>query len=223
MKILKQVLILAVLFIPAAAIFCRGTGEEPEMQFNFAFIQKNVNGEITVIDSNNDVTTLSEGDQIRVFLQPVKNSYIYLYLYNADKNLLLVFPSKKYLKDDYDFEKCFYIHEGTEWFSEWMDLGGDEGVDKFEFIVSKDRLKHLEAITKEYLILYYEGADSETELKRAKEAVLGELVALRKEKNEFISESDVQVPLGGGVRGEEITATRISTSTDYGKTVIFQY
>ncbi|MBN2444242.1 MAG: DUF4384 domain-containing protein [Spirochaetales bacterium] len=199
--------------------------EDTGIQFNFAVVCKETDGKINIIDPNNDRITLSAGDQIRVFIQPVKNAYVYLYLYDAEKNQLLIFPDKCYMGDDYDFGKSFYIHEGLEWFSEWLsfDNSGLGDIGRFELVVSEKRLEGLEILTRKYFQVYFSSESSENDKAIAVKNVIDALVEIRKQRNEFISESIVQVPLGGAVRGEAIDATHIMTNSLYGKTINIGY
>ena len=90
MKILKilvlQVLAGTCLFAVYAAEQSKTSNTSDILQFEWAFIIRDQDGKTKTADFN-DKVTVKKGDALRIYLEPVTNAYLYLYMFDSQKQL----------------------------------------------------------------------------------------------------------------------------------------
>ncbi len=117
------------------------------ISFNWSIVHTDKKGQKKVLNIKKDIS-LSSGDLLKIFIQPIKNVYVYLYLLDSEDNLTLIFPHKiEDLDNNYVLGQEYNIPEGDSWFS----LDESRGTETFYLLASSERLRTLEALTKEYV------------------------------------------------------------------------
>lgn len=155
------------------------------------------------------------GDKIGVYIEPVENAYIYLYLLDSRKNLELIFPTsmnKNTIESEFTPRKATYIPGKYEWFT----FDENRGTETFYLIASKNRLTKLEELTNSYI-----DAD-EGNKEFAKQNLLDEFTGVKKD---IAFKTTLERPLsyGGIIRGLEIDIARLAVEVEaenfYSKTI----
>jgi hypothetical protein len=117
------------------------------ISFNWGIVHTDNKEQETFLNVKKNISLSSE-DLLKVFIQPIKNVYVYLYLLDSGKSLALIFPRKiDNLDNNYVLGEKYYVPEGNEWFSP----DESKGIETFYLLASKERLYKLETLTKEYL------------------------------------------------------------------------
>jgi hypothetical protein len=206
-----------ILMIPAA-IIC----EEPAQDmvcFNWAFVFKDGKGTTRSIDFSTQVNTLKAGDRLKIYLEPVHNAFIYLFLYDSEKELFLLFPrTPEEFYTYYTYGRGYYIPDDEVWFY----LKEEGGMEIFYLIVSRNRCERLESAAKVYLLLQEKKSAPNPALNSAKQAVLDEIRSLRKHNSVFKGLVEKPVIIAGDYRGDKTIlqcAFRIEVENFYAKTI----
>ena len=191
--------------------------------FSWALVCQDEAGVGKAVNYQKNVIRLEAGDRFKIYLQPSKSCYIYLYLYDAQKNLFLVFP------DDFElFEQNSRIARNYELpgVNSWFYLDEAGGVELFYLIASSRRLEELEGSTKRYL----QGSRAQMDDLKAiavKHEVLDEIRRLIKETSYLSEASEKPVAVAGDFRGireeHELNGVRIETTEIYVKTIRLQH
>lgn len=182
----------------------RADADDSKLAFKWALLHRESGGEEKLLDFKKK-PMVRTGDQLKLFIQPMKNAYIYFYLLDSMKDLSLLFPhSMDDFGKDYSFGREYFIPTGNHWFS----LDKKKGVETFYLIASKERLTSLEAVTREYL-----NASAGVEKKAARAKVLDEIKKTRRQFSRFATFAEKPVPVAGGVRG--MKKKKISESAHY--------
>ncbi len=170
-----------------------------EVVFNWAFVRQAQDGELKALDSAS--TARSEpGELFKIFLQPVQNAYIYVYLHDAQNELHLLFPGRIEDLDSRNYQdRKYYLPEGEDWFI----LDEAKGVEKFHLLVSSKRLLKLEALTKAYIDLKAKAKSSQDSIRIAMQRVLEEIARIRQQHSKLIVLAEKPVSIAGGVRGQD--------------------
>jgi hypothetical protein len=196
-----------------------GQGKENACTFQYAFLYKKGSGIEGVVDPGNRFADLKTGERIKIYIKPVTRAYIYLYLYNSEKVLSLIFPQDfSFFSDGYKTDIPYFLPSEEKWYR----LTGPSGIEEFHLIVSHVRLRDLESLTRRYL------SSAGT---RAGEAIAGMrqdiLDKIKQCENNMYSElygyNEKPVPFAGVVRtlddGETLTAREMTVSGIYAKTI----
>jgi len=158
---------------------------------------------------------VTPGDKVGVYIEPVENAYVYLYLLDSRKNLELIFPTsmnKSTIQSEFTPRKGTYIPGKYEWFT----FDENRGTEMFYLIASKNRLTKLEELTKSYI-----DAD-EGNKEFAKQKLLDEITGVKKD---IAFKTPLERPLsyGGIIRGLEIDIARLAVEVEaenfYSKTI----
>ena len=142
-------LLLFFLFIPLIIVSTSAeTTTQDTLLFKWAFIHSPKNGKAKIIDFKQK-PSISCGDSLQLFLQPLRNTYIYLYLFDSKKELDLIFPENIdfYTKNYQDGIEFFIPADTTQRFL----VDDNIGMEQFYLLASSKRLIDLENITKKYL------------------------------------------------------------------------
>lgn len=213
----KAFLILTLLFLfPILSPF----SQQPTLTFKFAFLYKTVDTpEPQSIDYKSISTPLSSGDQLKIYLKPIKNAYIYLFFQDTRDTLYLLFPTMiSDFDSHYKFNKNYYIPKGDEWFF----LDDSTGTEKFYLLVSNTRLKKLEELTTTYVSYFYSNTTQDAELKEARQKVIEEIKTIRLTwSQEEVKEDIVLVACDFRGMGDqyEFRAVEVEVDGFYAKTI----
>lgn len=244
MKHLKSFTLLITLILLAGTLH-----PDVPITFNWAFLYRQDTDDIKTIPLDESGTTLKAGDEIKVYLHPVENAYIYLFLFDTSENLYLLFPTRISFFDRYYKNNTIYSFPGG---NEWaildnpqdspsdsptdnptdnptdQPLGCPEGTDEFILIVSSTRLKKLEKLIVSYNNLFFKEEKDASKLAEARSIVIEEIQQLKHEHSRFTRKAKeklikVAVEIRNAEEKEEIPMVEIKADTFYTKTVRIQH
>ena len=162
--------------------------EADDVEFIWAFIHRGPDGKKEIIDFKKR-PKVKEGDKLQIYVQPVSEVYIYLYLVDSSKELYPLFPEEPDFYERNSLEnKKYFIPGENDWFT-WDDSRGTE---RFYVFASTQRLKKLEAATQRY----WDNPDNS----KLKAALLDEIDLTRKRKSQIASTSEKPVAIAGTIR-----------------------
>jgi len=149
--------------------------------FKLGIGQMDRNGNVYPLPLTEQNINLSAGKKIKFFIQPFKNTHIYIFALDGKNNPELIFPEKAdMLKPGFQSrsDDFFYLpRKENEWFS-----FDDEGRDsKIRIIVSKAPLVNLEKIVRQYLL---------TGLIEDEHPVVTDIKKLMNKNNPFLADRD---------------------------------
>ena len=158
--------------------------------FKYAFLYQTTETSVPqAIDYKSISTPLSSGDQLKIYLKPMANAYIYLFFQDTSDALYLLFPTMISDFDSfYKFNKNYLIPKGDEWFF----LDDFTGTEKFYLIVSNQRLKKLEELTTKYLESIYSNSAPAAKLKEARQKVVEEIKTVRLVEGQEKAKEDIE-------------------------------
>ncbi|HOV14999.1 MAG TPA: DUF4384 domain-containing protein [Spirochaetota bacterium] len=164
---------------------------------------------------------LTFGDFFKIYIEPISNVYIYLYLLDSDGNLLLIFPENfDFFKNDYKMSKVFLEPDDNEWFS----LDEKSGEEEFHLIASKERQTNLENLT----IKYQESIDKKKkndEIEKLKISIIEEITNIKKLNSPNTVFAEKPSALSGTTKGvkKDKYVQEIITDNTYVKTFKIQH
>jgi hypothetical protein len=165
-------------------------------------------------------TVLKSGDEIKMMVQLTKDCFVYVWYYDANKEVQLLFPNGfRQFQNDYATEKNYYIPAGRT----WSVLDKNLGKETFFLIASNERLLEIEATYGDYV-----SADTSKKSALA-EKLVAEIRAVRKHYATFATLVEKPISIGGNVRGTDKIeekrrhdvsefATQIAAKNFYSKT-----
>jgi len=168
-------------------------GANPDdVDFRWAFAAMAVSdGKTTVQPVAQDIT-LKTGDQLKMMVELERRCFVYLFHYNPEDGLKLLFPyTLQQFESDYEVHRKYAVPRGEAWFK----LDGKTGKEVFYLLASAKRLDSLE---KAYL--RYESAEPASKPPAA-QAVLDQVRSLRREHRELTGPVERPITIGGAVRG----------------------
>ena len=173
-------------------------GVEPsyadEVKFQWAFSARVAHdGPERLIRIEKD-TTLHTGDQMKMFIKPQSNCYIYLIYLSSAAELMLLYPT------DLSASRtttgiAHFIPNGSAWFA----LDEQTGKEKFYLLASVRRLTELENLLSKYA-QKDTGVIAQTS---AVQDVLAEIKAVKRRYRNFNSTAERPIRIGGNFRGTE--------------------
>jgi hypothetical protein len=170
-------------------------GANPDdVDFRWAFAAMAASdGKTTVQQVTQDIS-LKTGDQLKMMVELEKRCFVYLFHFNHQDGLKLLFPyTLQQFESDYEVHRKYSIPRGEAWFK----LDRNQGQEVFYLLASAKRLDDLE---KAYLRYESASAPSKT---AAAQAVLDQIRSLRREHRELTGPVERPVPIGGALRGVE--------------------
>jgi hypothetical protein len=192
-------LTIALLFIAVAAGGL--AGQSAQTAFNWAFVKRAADGSPVPMDFKERVA-VAQGDLFKIYLQPVQNAFVYVFLHDAQGDLQLLFPEKFA-----DFERATYLN--TRYFipeaDNWFALDNARGTERFYLVASSERLRPLES-----LFLSYDKASAGAK-SAARQAVLDEIARVRKEHSQLTIAAEKPVTIAGGTRGINAAIQKVAT------------
>jgi len=213
----------AAVFASVLALLPLYAESNSEVVFNWAFVKQTPSGDLQALGSSG-VSQIGPGDQVKIFLEPVQNAFIYVFLHDAQNELHLLFPRR--FEDlgnrDYTGQK-YYLPEGEDWFV----LDETQGVEKFQLLASAERFPKLEALSKTYLDLKEKPKSPQDGIRIAMQKVLEEITRIRQQHSKLVVLAEKPVSIAGGVRGQnavvEELAIEIRAQGFYSKTIRLEH
>lgn len=184
-----SIIVILLFMVVGAASPPAEAGEKGNKNLNFkwAVLRLDTNNKYEII-SNQKRPQLSSEDLIKIFIQPITNAYVYVYLLDSRNELKLLFPTGiDYFDSDYEFGKNYYIPIGENFFA----IDEHKGTEKLYLLASAERLKELESLTGEYL-----NASGNKKI-TAKSEILKEIKRLKTHFSMSSSSSERPIPIAG--------------------------
>jgi hypothetical protein len=196
--------------------------EDSTILFSWAFVYQGSDEITKAIDYTKSIVRLESGDKIKIYFKPLNVCYIYLYLYDSQKDLFILFPENfNFWERHYQINKRYNLPEGNNWFY----LDDNSGIEVFYLVVSEYRLQSLEATTSKYL---------EQNLKHRnyknvtyKYGVLDEIKKMIKESSYLTDVVEKPIAVAGDFRGirdeNECNGINVETKNIYVKTIRLEH
>jgi hypothetical protein len=185
------------------------------LKFQWAFLMVDDSGNTRVVDFS-QTNKVKKGDALRVYLQPLTDVYLYLFLFDAQKQLRCLFPKDLAQYDKGASPRDAHILPGDE---KWFVMDENKGPERFFLLASTQRLTALEQWTRKMIA---SPADKEI-----KARVLDEIQTVRRAKGELIVPVEKGVPIAGTVvaitRGGSIEATLSEATGFYSRTLRIEH
>lgn len=145
MRYVVVALCLVIMCFPLLA----GDKTDGDTRMHLAFFYKTGKEQIKTIALNDESVTLSTGDRLKFYYQPLSSMYLYVYHSDVHQNISSVYPGG--FNAFADAKEEVYIPKGSpdEGKKQWFSLI-DKGPDVFYIIASTKRLKNLEVLTRKY-------------------------------------------------------------------------
>jgi len=171
-------------------------------------------------------TVLKSGDDMKMYVELVKDCFVYVINQDSRGTISVVFPTDgfKQFVADYKVGKSYFIPKGRSWFQ----LDKNVGRETFYLLGSSERLIELESLIGDYL-----SAD-ESKKQELAQNIIAEIRNVRKRYKSFATLAEKPITIGGNVRGmekaEEVKrpdvstiATHITATNFYGKTFSIEH
>jgi hypothetical protein len=207
------------LFLNLAFLYAESV--DKPITFLWALIYRDNTGEIVTIDPVKAEAKLSSKDKFKIFIKPVENAYVYLFLLDAQGSLSLVFPEYlDFFRQGYTWGVSYNIPEVDD----WLYVDEMSGTEEFYLLASGERLTKLEQLTTAYKTQVSMKQKDTERLALAQKLVLDEIKRLRLERFNMQSPAEKPVPVAVNFRGVgkliEILATEVKASGFYAKTIL---
>jgi hypothetical protein len=227
---------LAVLFVFSCVMMMFLTGSKPvspsvpafqsedNVSFKWAFGAM-VGTEKKFVSITHD-TVLKSGDDLKMYIELVKDCFVYLVYQDSKGNISLIFPNDgfKQFTADYRIAKPYYIPKGRDWFQ----LDPNVGRESYYLLGSSERLLDLESLIGNYL-----SADASKKPDLAKN-LIAEIRNIRKRFKTFATLAEKPITIGGNVRGIEkaesvrrpdvaTLSTQVSANNLFSKTITIDH
>jgi hypothetical protein len=183
------------------------------LSLKWAFTRVEANGQRRVVDFSKS-PSISSGDRLQIYLEPVSRSYIFLFLLDSQKNLTLLYPDDARVPAAGGGDGAARLLPGEE---EWFTVDESRGEEQFFLIASAKRLKRLEDLTAAWM--------RNPKSSDAKALVLEEIKALRRSHSSAVAAVEKGVPMAGTFQSRSVSpdilgeATFVETREFYYKTL----
>jgi hypothetical protein len=159
------------------------------VQFDWTLAARSPGGTPTLIEGD---ATLRTGDQLKLYLSPVTQTFVYVLFENARGDMQLLFPRALSLFDfGYGRGQSYYAPPDDA----WMTLTPPAGENRIHVIASAARLTRLES-----LLSQHAAAPPPQQAVLARQ-LADEVRDLKRQHRDFQSTSARPLPMGGAVRG----------------------
>ena len=166
-----------------------------EEYFNWTFLTRDSEGNIKALNYE-EIFNLDDSREYRIKILLKKTVYIYIYLYDSNDDLTLVFPHR--FGHHYELGKEYIIPESENWLS----LKSDIRIKNFYIIASDTPIKKLEELTISYLNSLADNNPDLNPINRTKAAILNMLNELELKDNYFTKSAEKPLPIAGDVKTE---------------------
>jgi hypothetical protein len=197
---------------------CRSHGQSPEIRFSWAVVYQEEGGRAKPIDYGANIVQLQSGDRFRFYLRSNDPCVTYLFLFDAQRDLYLLFPRNLDSPQNDSSPNVLYILPEND---SWYFLDDDGGIETFYLVVSRQEQDRLESATRQYLISKSDG-DGPDDLD-IKYAVLDEIRRIIQENSHLSGVAEKPVAIAGELRGvdeeHQVRGIRVETDRAYVKTI----
>ncbi|MBU0676252.1 MAG: DUF4384 domain-containing protein [Proteobacteria bacterium] len=209
---LQFLLILLGIFLLAGTASTEETTPAATIRFNWGLIHQDKNGVQKILDFSSS-PEIATGDSLRIYVRPLENVYVYLYLFDSSKDIALVFPESP---DFYEQQPSFLGNEFYIPSSEtWFDIVDPTGIENFYLLAASERLISLEKATAKYM-----NDEGNAELRAT---LLEEIKQIRQSHSNFTKIAEKGISIAGTMRTRAIStigeATMVEAETFYSKTL----
>jgi hypothetical protein len=192
----------------------------PSIRFTWALACRDRNQQARTIDYSESIVHLNSGDRIKLYLRPLSPCYFYVYLYDSQKRLRLLFPEEAGSGQIGQVGKNLSLPPGQDWF--YLDEHG--GIELFYLIASDHRLPRLEGLTEKYSA----GKAGRSGLHpSSKHKVLGEIKRIIKQSSKLAEAAQQPIPVAGDLRGiteeSEVPGIGVEANNIYVKTIRLEH
>ena len=211
---IRKALVLVLLVAAVAGLGAQAA----DMAFNWAFVKRATDGSPAPVVFSERVA-VAAGDLFKIYIEPVRSTFVYLFLYDAQGALQLLFPERfdVFTEPSY-LQKQYFIPEGENWFS----LDNAKGIERFYLLASRERLTRLETLALAHQKAAGDGKSSAAVIGAARQAVLDEIARLRTKHSQLRIAAEKPVTIAGAMRGLNAAVakegTRIEAAEFYTKT-----
>lgn len=187
------------------------------VDFAFAFLYKTGKGEIKAVDYSEAGMVLQQEDQLKIYLKPGKGLFLYLFLYDAEGRLYLLYPLDFADFSSSPYGEGVYIPRELEWFP--LEGSGEE---RFYLVASINRLKQLEESMEYYSRVSNSDKTERKRLAEAKQNVLENIRELQVKNFDLVKKAKENIVfVAGEFRGfeEEFPAEVINVAGFYSRVI----
>jgi hypothetical protein len=205
----KASVLFFLLFFP-----CMNGMATEETLFRWGLVIRDSRKYTDIIINENEIE-LEDFQSCKFIFKAGKNTYLYLYQYNDEEGLQLLFPYENFfLHNAYKFNLWYDIPNGPlEWFPP-PDSSGRE--DTFFLLVSKERLRKLEFLTKKLI-------SKKRDKKRIQKEIFDEMMHHFKEQDPSPGTIETPVPIAGTIKGKEPEVFEVKGCILYIKVMTIRY
>lgn len=184
--------------------------EGVKLAFNWAFVSRAANGSEAPIDFS-ERASIKPGQLFKIYIEPVQNAFVYLYLHDAAGDLTLLFPEKFETFESKSYtDTLVSIPNGENWFQ----LDNAKGTERFYLLASTQRLKALESLSVACQKVKDNPRSASSEKVAARQAVLDEIARVRKEHSQLTVAAEKPVPVAGTTRSLDTSVANLDTRLD---------
>jgi hypothetical protein len=170
-------------------------------------------------------TTLSTGDEIKMFVELTKDCFVYVIHAGPKGEINLYFPyNLKDLNTGYKVETNYYLPKGRQ----WDQFDSVTGRETFYLLAATERLVELEALLSDYM-----SADK-SKKPAISEQIITEIRNVKRKFKTFTTLAEKPITIGGNVRSLEkaeeakrpdvsTIAIKISANNFYSKTITIDH
>lgn len=185
------------------------------LRFKWAFLVRDESGATRVVDFSEKVT-VTRGDALQIYLEPVTNVYLYLYMFDAQKQLRCLFPASVDAYDKGPPPATGHLLPGD---GKWYIMDAQKGTEKLFLLASAARLTGIEALTRKMA-----AAPDDAEVKSR---LLDEIQIVRRAREDLTVPVEKGVPMAGTVvavtRGPAGEATLTEATGFYARTLRLEH
>jgi len=208
-----------IIIIPLYA-FCSGNNEFEELSFLLTFMIKSGDEEPRSINYSDQFIRLTAEDNFRLYIEPIQNAYIYIFIYDESGNLALVFPEIYSVFDtEYYYKMGYFIPDEEDWFY----LEKDSNNLEIYIIAASKRLNKLEKLASKYISFIKDVDLNPKDIIKSRETVLNEIKTLRQQHSFFKGIKENLIPISGSFRGlnEKMKGNALVVNSEkfYSKTI----
>ncbi|MBN1837542.1 MAG: DUF4384 domain-containing protein [Spirochaetales bacterium] len=208
---------LAIIFVIGLAVGARlpapgALDAQPAaIRFSWALVYQDDSGVTRPIDYTANIVLMESGDRFRFYLKADSPCVVYLYLFDAQSNLSLLFPREldwPYRELEPNARRILPDSET------WYYLDDEGGIETFYLVVSQRAQARLEAATRRFVQLV--AGRNGPRVTDSKYGVLDEVRRILKDNSQLSAAAEKPVAIAGEFRGldEEYQVKGISVETD---------
>ena len=187
------------------------------LALKWAFIGVEKSGQKRVIDFAT-TPSVRAGDRLQVYIEALGSAYVYLFLYDSNKDLALLYPQSPRAPALPAGEGGALMLPAEE---EWFAFDEARGEEQFYLLASAKRLSRLEDLTAAWL--------KNAKSAEAKARVLDEIKALRRQSSGLAAAVEKGVPMAGTFQSRALRpeiigdATLVEAKGFYARTLRFAH